>query len=97
MPVIRQRPILRLGWKFCGFLYGFLFYSITSFMRLEPNGCRSLLLSASEGSWAMGLALELLSIPSMFVGFFGRDLFILLGWVQIFGEILSFVYHLIEV
>ena len=46
---------------------------------VEPNGSRSLLLSASEGSWAIGLVLGLLAIPSMFVGYFGRDLFIGLG------------------
>ena len=45
---------------------------------VEPNGSRSLLLSASEGSWAIGLVLGLLAIPSMFVGY-GRDLFIGLG------------------
>ena len=46
---------------------------------VEPNGSRSLLLSASEGNWAIGLVLGLLAIPSMFVGYFGRDLFIGLG------------------
>nr|YP_011008238.1 NADH dehydrogenase subunit 5 [Halosiphon tomentosus]WBP70139.1 NADH dehydrogenase subunit 5 [Halosiphon tomentosus] len=45
----------------------------------DPNGSRSLLLSASEGSWPMGVVLGLLAIPSMFIGYIGRDLFIGLG------------------
>nr|YP_011008028.1 NADH dehydrogenase subunit 5 [Cutleria multifida]WBP69894.1 NADH dehydrogenase subunit 5 [Cutleria multifida] len=45
----------------------------------EPNGSRSLLLSASEGSWPMGVVLGLLAVPSMFIGYLSRDLFIGLG------------------
>ena len=45
----------------------------------EPNGSRRLLLSASEGSWPMGLVLGILAIPSIFIGYFSRDLFIGLG------------------
>nr|QWK44223.1 NADH dehydrogenase subunit 5 [Akkesiphycus lubricus] len=45
----------------------------------EPNGSRSLLLSASEGSWPMGIVLGILAVPSMFIGYFSRDLFIGLG------------------
>nr|YP_011008415.1 NADH dehydrogenase subunit 5 [Syringoderma abyssicola]WBP70386.1 NADH dehydrogenase subunit 5 [Syringoderma abyssicola] len=45
----------------------------------EPNGSRSLLLSASEGSWLMGSVLGLLAIPSIFIGYISRDLFIGLG------------------
>nr|UAX20291.1 Nad5 [Alaria esculenta] len=45
----------------------------------EPNGSRSLLLSASEGGWPMGLVLGILALPSMFIGYLGRDLFIGLG------------------
>lgn len=45
----------------------------------EPNGSRFLTLSASEGSWPMGLVLGILAVPSMFIGYFSRDLFIGLG------------------
>jgi len=45
----------------------------------EPNGSRSFLLSASEGSWPITLVLGLLAIPSIFIGYFSRDLFIGLG------------------
>lgn len=45
----------------------------------EPNGGRSLLLSASESSWPMGLVLGILAIPSIFIGYLSRDLFIGLG------------------
>ena len=45
----------------------------------EPNGSRSLILSASEGGWSMGIVLGLLAIPSIFIGYLGRDLFIGLG------------------
>jgi len=45
----------------------------------DPNGSRSLILSASEGSWPMGLVLGILAVPSMFIGYFSRDLFIGLG------------------
>nr|QWK44314.1 NADH dehydrogenase subunit 5 [Hedophyllum nigripes] len=45
----------------------------------EPNGSRSLLLSASEGGWPIGLVLGILALPSMFIGYLGRDLFIGLG------------------
>nr|YP_011007958.1 NADH dehydrogenase subunit 5 [Chorda asiatica]QWK44430.1 NADH dehydrogenase subunit 5 [Chorda asiatica]WBP69789.1 NADH dehydrogenase subunit 5 [Chorda asiatica] len=45
----------------------------------EPNGSRSSLLSASEGGWRMGLVLGLLAVPSMFIGYFSRDLFIGVG------------------
>ncbi|CAN0547572.1 unnamed protein product, partial [Ectocarpus sp. 12 AP-2014] len=45
----------------------------------EPNGSRTLLLSASESSWPMGVVLGILAVPSMFVGYFARDLFIGLG------------------
>nr|YP_009684027.1 NADH dehydrogenase subunit 5 [Lessonia spicata]QDP13851.1 NADH dehydrogenase subunit 5 [Lessonia spicata] len=45
----------------------------------EPNGSRSLLLSASEGGWAMGVVLGILALPSMFIGYLSRDLFIGLG------------------
>nr|QWK44622.1 NADH dehydrogenase subunit 5 [Laminaria ephemera] len=45
----------------------------------EPNGSRSLLLSASEGSWPIGVVLGILALPSMFIGYLGRDLFIGLG------------------
>jgi len=45
----------------------------------EPNGSRSLILSASEGGWPMGIVLGLLAIPSIFIGYLGRDLFIGLG------------------
>nr|QWK44508.1 NADH dehydrogenase subunit 5 [Desmarestia aculeata] len=45
----------------------------------EPNGSRSLILSASEGGSCMGIVLGLLAIPSIFIGYLGRDLFIGLG------------------
>nr|YP_448667.1 NADH dehydrogenase subunit 5 [Desmarestia viridis]AAS79053.1 NADH dehydrogenase subunit 5 [Desmarestia viridis] len=45
----------------------------------EPNGSRSLILSASEGGSSMGIVLGLLAIPSIFIGYLGRDLFIGLG------------------
>nr|YP_011017002.1 NADH dehydrogenase subunit 5 [Lessonia nigrescens]WQB61680.1 NADH dehydrogenase subunit 5 [Lessonia nigrescens] len=45
----------------------------------EPNGSRSLLLSASEGGWAIGIVLGILALPSMFIGYLSRDLFIGLG------------------
>nr|YP_011008377.1 NADH dehydrogenase subunit 5 [Sporochnus bolleanus]WBP70348.1 NADH dehydrogenase subunit 5 [Sporochnus bolleanus] len=45
----------------------------------EPNGSRALLLSASEGSWPISISLGLLAIPSIFIGYMGRDLFIGLG------------------
>nr|YP_011008168.1 NADH dehydrogenase subunit 5 [Egregia menziesii]WBP70069.1 NADH dehydrogenase subunit 5 [Egregia menziesii] len=45
----------------------------------EPNGSRSLLLSASEGNWSIGLVLGILALPSMFIGYLSRDLFIGLG------------------
>ncbi|CAM9114093.1 unnamed protein product [Hapterophycus canaliculatus] len=45
----------------------------------EPNGSRRLLLSAAEGSWPMGLVLGILAVPSIFIGYFSRDLFIGLG------------------
>nr|QWK45004.1 NADH dehydrogenase subunit 5 [Analipus japonicus] len=46
---------------------------------VEPNGSRSVLLSASEGGVFIGLVLGLLAIPSIFIGYLGRDLFIGLG------------------
>nr|YP_010417980.1 NADH dehydrogenase subunit 5 [Sargassum polycystum]USF18198.1 NADH dehydrogenase subunit 5 [Sargassum polycystum] len=46
---------------------------------VEPNGSRKLLLSASEGGKAIGFVLGLLAIPSIFIGYFSRDLFIGLG------------------
>lgn len=46
---------------------------------VEPNGSRSLLFLASEGGWSMGIVLGLLAIPSIFAGYFSRDLFIGLG------------------
>lgn len=45
----------------------------------EPNGSRSLLLAASESTWVMGCVLGMLAIPSLFVGYLSRDLFIGLG------------------
>nr|AZJ13587.1 NADH dehydrogenase subunit 5 [Endarachne binghamiae] len=45
----------------------------------EPNGSRRFLLSASESGWPMSLVLGVLAIPSIFVGYFSRDLFIGLG------------------
>ena len=45
----------------------------------EPNGSRSLILSASESNWPMSLVLGILAIPSIFIGYFSRDLFIGLG------------------
>nr|ANS57844.1 NADH dehydrogenase subunit 5 [Pleurocladia lacustris] len=45
----------------------------------EPNGSRIIVLSASEGSWPMGVVLGILAIPSIFIGYFSRDLFIGLG------------------
>lgn len=45
----------------------------------EPNGSRTLLLSASEGSWPMGIVLSVLALPSIFIGYLSRDLFIGLG------------------
>nr|QWK44851.1 NADH dehydrogenase subunit 5 [Pterygophora californica] len=45
----------------------------------EPNGSRSLLLSASEGGWSIGVVLGILALPSMFIGYLGRDIFIGLG------------------
>nr|YP_011008342.1 NADH dehydrogenase subunit 5 [Scytothamnus australis]WBP70313.1 NADH dehydrogenase subunit 5 [Scytothamnus australis] len=45
----------------------------------EPNGSRTLTLSASESSWPMVTVLGLLATPSIFIGYLGRDLFIGLG------------------
>lgn len=45
----------------------------------EPNGPRSLILSAAEGSWIIGSALGMLAIPSVCIGYLSRDLFIGLG------------------
>ncbi|CAM9255738.1 unnamed protein product [Discosporangium mesarthrocarpum] len=67
---------------------GFLAASCTAFYSIrlislcflaEPNGSRSILLSASEGSWPMSTALGILAIPSIFIGYLGRDLFVGLG------------------
>lgn len=45
----------------------------------EPNGTRFALLSSSESSWIMGIVLGTLAIPSIFVGYLARDLFVGLG------------------
>lgn len=45
----------------------------------EPNGPRNLILSASESSWTIGSVLGILALPSIFIGYLGRDLFIGLG------------------
>nr|YP_009549858.1 NADH dehydrogenase subunit 5 [Cladosiphon okamuranus]AYW52572.1 NADH dehydrogenase subunit 5 [Cladosiphon okamuranus] len=45
----------------------------------EPNGSRLLILSASEGSWPMGIVLGILAVPSIFIGYLSKDLFIGLG------------------
>lgn len=46
---------------------------------VEPNGSRLLSLSASEGTWVMGCVLGILAIPSLFIGYLSKDLFIGLG------------------
>nr|QEQ13331.1 NADH dehydrogenase subunit 5 [Ectocarpus siliculosus] len=56
----------------------------------EPNGSRTLLLSASEGSWPMGVVLGILAVPSMFIGYLSRDLFIGLG-TDFWGNALFFL------
>nr|QWE51013.1 Nad5 [Phaeophyceae sp.] len=45
----------------------------------EPRGSRVGLLPAAEGGWAISLSLGLLAIPSIFIGYLARDLFIGLG------------------
>ena len=45
----------------------------------ESNGSRFLILSASESSWTMGLVLAILAIPSIFIGYLTKDIFIGLG------------------
>nr|BCY16101.1 NADH dehydrogenase subunit 5 [Trachynema groenlandicum] len=69
-------------WLGCFAAFCTAFYSIRLLALCflsEPNGSRSLTLSASEGSWPMGLVLGILAVPSMFIGYFSRDLFIGLG------------------
>lgn len=45
----------------------------------EPNGLRQTILSASESGWLMGSVLGILALPSIFIGYISRDLFIGLG------------------
>lgn len=45
----------------------------------EPNGIKRLILNAHESPWQMTLPLALLAIPSIFIGFISKDLFIGLG------------------
>ena len=45
----------------------------------EPNGHRTVILNAHEGSWRMTFPLFILSILSISVGFLTRDLFIGFG------------------
>lgn len=45
----------------------------------EPNGHRAILTHAHESPWQMTLPLALLAIPSMFIGYLTKDLFIGLG------------------
>ncbi len=45
----------------------------------EPNGHRVVLTHAHESPWQMTLPLGLLAIPSMFIGYLTKDLFIGLG------------------
>ncbi|CAM9119604.1 unnamed protein product [Choristocarpus tenellus] len=45
----------------------------------KPNGNRLILLSASESSWPIATSLGILAIPSIFIGYIGRDLFVGLG------------------
>ena len=58
------------------------FYSIRLLFLVflaEPNGNRSVILNAHEGSWRLGLPLFILSIFSISIGFLTRDLFIGFG------------------
>ena len=58
------------------------FYSIRLLFLVflaEPNGHRTVILNAHEGSWRMTLPLFILSILSISVGFLTRDLFIGFG------------------
>ena len=52
---------------------------------VEPNGNRFSTLTASEGGLFMSLALGILAIPSIFSGYFCKDLFIGLG-TQFWGN-----------
>jgi NADH-ubiquinone oxidoreductase chain 5 len=45
----------------------------------EPNGVRVLITNAHESPWQMTIPLALLGIPSIFIGFIAKDLFIGLG------------------
>jgi proton-translocating NADH-quinone oxidoreductase chain L len=45
----------------------------------NPNGSRVILTKAHESAWPMSLALALLAIPSIFIGYTSKDLFIGMG------------------
>jgi proton-translocating NADH-quinone oxidoreductase chain L len=45
----------------------------------EPNGNRNIILNAHEASWKMGFPLLMLSIFSILIGFFTKDIFIGFG------------------
>nr|YP_010032394.1 Nad5 [Schizocladia ischiensis]QOW07608.1 Nad5 [Schizocladia ischiensis] len=62
---------------FCTAFYSFRLIYL-SFLS-EANGRRPLLLGASESSWPISTALGILAIPSIFIGYLGKDLFIGLG------------------
>jgi proton-translocating NADH-quinone oxidoreductase chain L len=58
------------------------FYSIRLLFLVflaEPNGHKVVLINAHEGSWRMTFPLFILSLLSIFIGFFTRDLFIGFG------------------
>ena len=58
------------------------FYSIRLLFLVflaEPNGNRSIILNAHEGSWRIGFPLFILSLLSISIGFLTRDLFIGFG------------------
>nr|YP_011008101.1 NADH dehydrogenase subunit 5 [Dictyotopsis propagulifera]WBP69967.1 NADH dehydrogenase subunit 5 [Dictyotopsis propagulifera] len=58
------------------------FYSIrllTLCFLSEPNGSRFLILSASESNWLIGFVLAALALPSIFIGYLTKDLFVGLG------------------
>jgi proton-translocating NADH-quinone oxidoreductase chain L len=58
------------------------FYSIRLLFLVflaEPNGNRTVLFNAHEGSWRMGLPLFILSLLSISIGFLTRDIFIGFG------------------
>jgi NADH-ubiquinone oxidoreductase chain 5 len=69
-------------WLGCCAAFLTAFYSIRllhlTFLS-KPNGFRVLILNAHEAPWRMALPLFILSIPSIFIGYFLKDMIIGLG------------------